>query len=236
MKKQVSISIAVPAFNEEKNIGPTLDGILAEVPKITRDFEIIVIDDGSTDETGKIADKYSRKYPQIRVIHHRINQRFGTSIRDGLAVATKEYFIGFPGDNDTSPVSLRQIIGKAHGNYIINSYTSDPNARSFLRNTISKIFILLMNLLFGLNFRYFNGSFVCKTSMLKSISLKSKGLAIYAESKVRLLKKGYPYEEIPFDHISRKYGRSTALTWKSFKDTFETVVTLLTDTYIKRAW
>jgi glycosyltransferase involved in cell wall biosynthesis len=234
MIKPVRVSIVVMAFNEDRNIGPTLDGILQEIPKISNDYEIIIINDGSYDRTGIIADQYARKCRYIKVIHHSQNMRFGESFKDGIKYATKEYIIGFPGDNDTSPVSLKNIIAKAKGKYIINSYTSNPQARSIFRTIISKLFVIILNILFKLNFKYYNGSFICKTSMLKNLQLKSKGLAIYAEAKIRLMKKGYKYEDVPFEHIKRKFGKSTAVSLISFIDTLKTIVYLLKDIYFNQ--
>jgi glycosyltransferase involved in cell wall biosynthesis len=232
MAKPIGVSIAVMAFNEEKNIGPTLEGIIHEIPKVTQNYEIIVIDDGSSDNTGKIADTYAEKNHKIKIIHHHVNKRFGYSFKEGVKIAKKEYIIGFPGDNDTSPVSLRNIILQAKDNYIINSYTSNPNARSLFRIVISKFFVILMNFLFQLNLKYYNGSFICKVSLLKNLNLKSKGLAIYAEAKVRLLKKGYKYEDVPFEHIKRKFGKSSAVSITSLIDTISTVYELVKDIYL----
>jgi hypothetical protein len=100
-----------------------------------------------------------------------------------------------------------------------------------LRNIISKTFIIIANLLFGMNLRYFNGSFICETKVLRDLDLKSKGLTIYAEAKIRLIKSGYSYTEVPFEHIGRKYGSSKAVNIKSLFETLDIIRILVADIY-----
>lgn len=224
-----SVTIIVPAFNEEKNIRGAIRSALLAVKQSIRQYELIVIDDGCTDRTGEIIDRIAKMHANIRVIHHEKNMGFGYSIKEGIAKARKTYVVGFPGDNDTSGISLQQIIRERSGADLIISYTIDSSLRSWKRRIVSRVFIIMMNALFGLQLRYFNGSFICKTKLLQSIPLSSRGFAIYAEAKVRLLKQGATYKEIPFEHIGRKYGSSKAVTMQSVFDTIHTVTELLRD-------
>ncbi|OGG04292.1 hypothetical protein A2Z33_04035 [Candidatus Gottesmanbacteria bacterium RBG_16_52_11] len=226
--------IIVMAYNEEKNLGPALDGLLREVPKVTDDFEILVIDDGSDDSTGNVADKYGRKSRHIRVVHHRENRGFGRSFRSGVSLTRKRYVVGFPGDNDTSPASLAQLVRRANDRTVVTCYPTDLSNRSAFRHLISKSFVVLMNAVFRMNLKYFNGSFIYLTEAVKNLNLKSDGFAIYAEAKVRLRHLGYPFEEIPFIYTGRKHGTSKAVTGKSVRETLETIITLVKDIYLKK--
>jgi hypothetical protein len=71
--------------------------------------------------------------------------------------------------------------------------------------------VLLMQIISGVRLRYFNGFFVCKTALLKSITLETTGYLLYAEAKVKLLKRGCSIKEVPFIHTGRQYGASKAL-------------------------
>lgn len=227
-----SVTIIVPAFNEEKNIRGAIQSALSAAKHSIREYEIVVIDDGSTDRTGEIIDHIAKTHANIRIIHHTKNMGFGYSIKEGIAKARKTYVVGFPGDNDTSGASLQHIIRERNAADIIISYTVDSSRRSWKRRLVSRAFVLVMNTLFRLRLRYFNGSFMCKTKRLQAISLSSRGFAIYAEAKVRLLKQGATYKEVPFEHIGRKYGRSKAVTMQSVFDTIYTVMALLRDHYL----
>lgn len=232
MKK--TVTIIIPAFNEEKNIAGAVRGALTAVRGTVSDYEILVIDDGSTDKTVYEAEKLAKRNKKIKLIKHARNLGFGLTIKEGIKKARQEYVVGFPGDNDTSAVSLRNIIIKAGRKDLIISYTRNSGTRSVARRLFSKSFVVLMNLIFGLKLRYFNGSFICKTRLLQNENLTSEGFAIYAEAKVRLLKKGYSYMEIPFTHTGRKHGQSKAVSWKSVGHTFVTVYHLIKDIHFAR--
>ena len=93
-----SVSIIIPAYNEEKNLAQTIKFLLDRLNEnIISDFEILVFDDNSTDNTGKIADDLAEKYPQIKVIHNPRNMNLGYNITKGFQLATKEY-CGFQGN------------------------------------------------------------------------------------------------------------------------------------------
>ncbi|OGG04287.1 hypothetical protein A2Z33_04010 [Candidatus Gottesmanbacteria bacterium RBG_16_52_11] len=234
MTRNPGVSIVVMAYNEEQNLGPTIDGIMREVPKATRNYEIIIVEDGSTDGTLAVAKQYARRNRRIRIVRHRINFGFGTSFKDGVAAAEKKYVIGFPGDNDTSPVSLRQIIGRANDRTVVISYPIDWKQRSLARHIISRSVVILFNLLFGMRLRYYTGQFLCRTGELQRMNLKSKGFAVYAEAKVRFRYMGMKFEEIPFEHIGRKFGTTKAISFRSLLETLETIGILLTDIFFRK--
>jgi len=83
------LSFFFPALNEEDNVGPIVEEALAVLPRFADDFEITVVDDGSTDRTGAIADELARKDPRVRVIHHGTRRGYGGAVRSGLSSATR---------------------------------------------------------------------------------------------------------------------------------------------------
>lgn len=103
------------------------------------------------------------------------------------------------------------------------------------RRAVSGIFVLVMNVLFGLNLKYYNGAFICKTALLKTIPIKSTGLAALAECIVRLLKKGASWKVIYFVHVGRRYEQSKAFSLKSIKAVLSTVWMLWWDIHFKHA-
>lgn len=232
MKKDVTVVIL--ACDEEKNITPAVTSVLRVVKSTVSDYELIIIDDGSTDATGMIADELAKSNRKIRVIHHAKNLGFGCSFREGVQKATKTYVVGFPGDNDTSGQSLMNLINTIGEADLIISYPKERSPRSLLRKLISKSYVLAMNALFGLHLRYFNGSFICRSALLKRVPLRSKGFTVYAEAKVRLIASGASFKEVPFEHIGRKYGKSKALTLISIWRTLENILVLIYDILIRR--
>jgi glycosyltransferase involved in cell wall biosynthesis len=223
-------SIIVLAFNEEKNLIPTVTSITSELKNIPDDYEIVIVNDGSTDKTGSVADKLAKKYPRVKVLHHPRNLGFGRTFKDGVDFATKEYVVGFPGDNDTSPGILKDLIMMKNSADLVISYPKENNLRTKWREFVSGFFVKMMNLIFTMNLKYYNGSFICKTKILQDLHLESKGFAIYAEAKVRLIKRGYSFKETPFTHIGRKYGHSKAVNIKSVGHTLNTIIYLVNRT------
>ncbi len=208
----MSFSIVVCAYNEEKNIKDAWESVQKACENVTSNYEVILVDDGSDDSTGRIMEDLAKKDTHIIVLHNEVNKGFGYAFRRGIRKASKEYFGGFPGDNDMSWKSLLFLMKEARNTDIISSYMSNPSARTFFRRIASRSYVLLMNLLFGLRLHYFTGYFVCKTKLIKNLRLASESIAILGEIKVLLLKKNATIKEIPFEHTPRQHGSSKILT------------------------
>lgn len=103
MKRNIfSLSIVLPAYNEEKNIKTTLDQIFFVLPGITDDFEVIVVDDGSRDKTPAVLSDLKNKYRQLEVIGHRKNRGYGNALISGFNKTSKDFifFIDLDGQFD----------------------------------------------------------------------------------------------------------------------------------------
>jgi len=228
------VTIVIPAFREEGNIEAAIDSALQAAGKASRDYEIIVIDDGSPDKTGDFARLKAQTNPNIRVAANAKNEGFGYSFARGVKMASKEFVTVFPGDNDMSAHSLLDLLEARGSADVVISYMQKTNKRSLVRRTISKIFVVVMNLLFGLKLKYYNGPFICRTSLLKAIPIKSTGLAALAECNVRLLKQGATWRAIYFEHTGRRHEKSKALNLKSFEAILKTIWILWRDIYFSR--
>jgi len=226
-----SITIIIPAFREENNIEAAIDNVLRVVQSVTTDYEIIVVDDGSPDKTGDFARLKAQLDPNIRVAVNVTNQGFGYSFARGVKMGSKEFITVFPGDNDMSALSLKDLLEARGSADLVISYMQKTNKRSFFRQLVSKTFVMIMNLLFGLKLKYFNGAFICRSSLLKAIPIKSTGLAALAECIVRLLKQGVSWRAIYFVHVGRSHEKSKAFNLKSFNAVSKTIWILWRDIY-----
>src|SRR5215813_3359615 len=94
-----SVSVLVPAFNEVNNLAGTVERLLEALDITVEDFEIIIVDDGSTDGTGAVADRLSASNPSVRVLHNAQNMGLGYAYRRGYQEASKEFYVYIPGDN-----------------------------------------------------------------------------------------------------------------------------------------
>lgn len=226
------ITVVIPAFNEEKNIELAIPNVINAVKNLTKNYEIIVVDDGSTDNTGKTVDKLARKNQKIKIINHPRNLGLGFAVKSALKAATKTHITFFPGDNDMSSGSITELIKVCDRADFVTSYFTHIRQRSFARKVLSRAFVLLMNTLFNTNLKYYNGPLICKTDLLKRVRLTSSGFTVFAEVKVRLIKAGHSYHEIPFYHTGRRYGKSKALSVRSLIQTIQTIIVLYKEVVI----
>lgn len=222
-----SLSIIIPAFNEEGNIKTAIKNVLWAIRGKVPDYEIIVIDDGSSDRTGKILDGIAGKNQRIKIVHHRKNLGLGFVFRSGLKKATKTYVSIYPGDGDLSAESYRKLVGEMGRKELIITYMLANTHRSLMRRILSRIYVASMNFLFCLNLKYYNGAFICRLKLLKKLPLKSSSYTIFSEMFVRLIKKGISYKEIPFDHVGRKHQKSKAVSLRSLRGAIQTIIILL---------
>lgn len=231
----ISLSVVVPAYNEEENLPQALEDIARALDGLVQDFEIIVVDDGSGDRTRTIAQEKSRQDPRFTCISNDRNRGYGYSYQRGLKAARKEYTGVFQGDNELYWGSFRDLVKNIGQADIISQYASNPHDREWFRSLLSKSFTALMNGLFGMNLKYFNGCFICRRDILQALTIRSQGLTALAECKVKLIRQGHSYLEIPFVHMPRSKGRSTALSLKSIKATIEAVALLYKDVRLTRS-
>ena len=230
-----SISIVIPAYNEEKNLAATTNFLLERLLKNgILDFEILIFNDNSTDSTGKIADELASKHSQIKVIHNSKNMNLGYNITKGFELATKEYVGFIPGDNETEPETLDNIfqsLGKAD---IIMPYIQNPEVRPWGRRFLSKTYVIIINIAFGLNLKYYNGTCFFKTVMVKKVPVSTYGFAYMTEILVKLLKSGASFIEVPMINRARQRGATKAFRFKNIISVFKTFLHLFYEVQILR--
>lgn len=226
----------MPAYNEAGSVARALDLADAALSSVTGDYEIIVINDGSTDETGKKVAEAMKTNRRIRSISRKVNYGFGYSFREFTRVAVKKYAVQYHADADADPGFIAELVRRRNMADVVSIYPAGNQTRSPLRQFLSVAFISSMNSLSGLNLKYYNGAFICPLSYLRNIPIKSEGLTAYAEVKIRLGARGYKIAEIPFAQRPRESGSTKAVSWRSVKDTLSAVRFLSSDGVIGFPW
>lgn len=209
------ISVVVPALNEAANLAAAVDRSSRAARRHFPEYEIIIVDDGSTDATGRIAEGLAQADPRIRVIHHERPRNLGYAYKAGVALAQHEYVLMFPGDNEGSDEQLDAVMAKAGQADIITNYVSNPEVRAWSRRVVSRTFVGLMNLRFGLRLRYYNGTVLHRTEHVRSIGIHTDSFAYQAEALVKLLRAGHSYLEVPTPITMRAAGRTKAFRLKN---------------------
>lgn len=228
-----TLSVIIPALNEEGNLAATVTTVLGAIGDRFADYELLIFDDGSTDRTGTIADGLVAGNLHIRVIHNPRNMGFGYNYTRGVELARMEYVAMFPGDNEIPGEAIRAILVSVGAADIVVPYISTPAVRSWSRRVISAAFVSLVNLLFGLRLRYFNGPCVHRRVLLQAVPMRTHGFAYMAAILVRLICSGHTYVQVPMRLQARRHGRSKAFRPRNILSVLRTLAELFWEVRIK---
>ena len=229
MNKDATITILLPAFNEEKNLVATAEEVLKALENRFSGYEIIIIDDHSSDRTGELADALAQGNANIKVLHNEANKGFGYSYRRGVAAATSDYVCFFPADNCVPSECIQAIFDQVGKADVILNFTSNLEIRVPMRRLLSRTYTGMMNTLFGLHLTIINGPTVHRREIIQTVKISTDGFAFMAEIMVRLIRSGHSYLEIGTPIRERKYGSVKAFRLKNVISVFKTVWTLFWD-------
>ncbi|KKR92095.1 MAG: Glycosyltransferase [Candidatus Woesebacteria bacterium GW2011_GWA1_41_13b] len=208
---RTSLSVVIPAYNEQDNISQCLTSVSSVLKKLKLDAEIIIVNDGSTDKTGDIAKKFIKTIPNLKIVTNRPNKGYGGSLKAGFATATKEFIVMTHADNQFDFNQVQDFLSKqAESNADIVSgirvADSDPKYRQFLRwgwNT-------LVRAIFGYLATDIDCGFkLIRRSILKKLSLPSDGAMIDTQAFAAARARGLKIVELPVTHLPRTAGQST---------------------------
>lgn len=224
MKVQ-AISVFFPAYNEEKNIKKTVTEAVKILKKIAKDWEIVVVNDGSTDKTGEIVKKLIKKEPRISMITHTPNRGYGAALKSGLYNAKYPWIAFTDADGQFAFSEVDKFLEKKDEADLIIGYRlqrRDPPGRVFIAKLL-KIWNLVF---FGLWLKDVDCGFkLIKKEVVDKIgTLKTESAITESEFLVRAKRAGFKIVEIPVHHYLRKKGKQTGgdirIIWKAFKETF----------------
>lgn len=219
------VTIFVPAYNEVDNLHGTIEDIAAAAEALTQ-YEIIIVDDGSTDGTGALADRLAATRPGVRVIHAAVNRGLAAGYRAALAAARLPYFTFVPGDREVSRASIREILGAVGLADIVVPYHANPEARPWHRRLLTAVSTGLINALFGLRLRYFQGPCVYHTELARSLPTTTAGFFFLAEMLIRALSRGHGFVEVGLQHQERAHGRSKAVSLRNIARALAMIIRL----------
>jgi glycosyltransferase involved in cell wall biosynthesis len=211
------LSIFYPMWNEEEYVDRALTAArracatLIEAGDID-DYELIIVNDASTDRTAEIADAIAAADPHVRVIHHEKNRKLGGAIKTGFAAATGDLILytdaDLPFDMAELPRAVRLMID--YDADIISAYRFDRTGEGYLRTIYTFWYNLLIRTLFGVKARDINFAFkLCRAKVFDHVELQSEGSFIDAELVIRSTRLGYEMLQFGVDYFPRTRGEST---------------------------
>lgn len=205
----VSISVFFPCYNEEDNVRRTVERTLDVLTRLGADFEVIIVDDGSSDATGKIADEIAGRNNRVKVVHHAVNLGYGSALRSGFAAAVKELVFYTDGDGQFDLSDLPPLLPLVRQYDIVACYRLNRQDR-LIRKINGWCWTKLVCLLFGMKIRDIDCAFkLYRREIFDNITLVSTGALISAEILARALRKGYTITQRPVRHYPRTAGVQT---------------------------
>lgn len=206
-----SVSLVIPMFNEELNIEHAVNAALEALERYAGDYELLIVDDASTDSSPAMVAARAAKNPRIRMIRHEKNRKLGGSLKSGFAAAAKDLVLYMDADLPFDPDVLGRAIRamEVTGADVIAGYRHDRTMEGWRRALYSYVYNALIGILFGWPHRDINFSFkLMKREVLQAIELKSEGSLIDAELIVKAKNRGFAIQQIGLDYFPRIRGTS----------------------------
>ena len=206
-----SISLIIPALNEQVVLLKVLQGVHDASANHFDKFEMILIDDGSFDLTGKIMEEFADTHLNTKVIHNQKNRGLGASFQIGLKHSTMDYVMLLCGDGGLPARSLPKIFSEVgQADLIIPYMINLKKIKSTQRYLLSRTYVHLLNFISGFNLHYYNGLPVYRRAFFDVIKVKSSGFGFQGEILVKLLKSGCSFKQVGVEG-AEETGKSDAL-------------------------
>jgi glycosyltransferase involved in cell wall biosynthesis len=220
--RKPGLTVFFPAYNDSGTIASLVITALQTARTLTPDFEVIVIDDGSADATGQIADELARTYPEVKVVHHERNRGYGGALQSGFKAATHDLVFYTDGDAQYDPSEMTRLWNALDdGVDLVNGYKisrSDPVHRI----VIGRVYHHTVKLLFGLNVRDVDCDFrLLRRSIFDQVSLEKTSGVICLEMMKKIQDAGFRIAEVPVHHYHRAHGKSQFF---NFRRLFKTAI------------
>lgn len=206
-----SISLVLPAYNEADNIEPMVEEATPALSAVTDDYEIIVVDDGSADDTAAVARQVMEKHPRVRLIEHPVNQGFGAAVFTGFTNAEKDWIFYTDADRQFVLSELERFVPLMDDYDLIAGYRA-PRRDPFMRVFYGKGWSTLCTLVFGYTVRDVDCGFkLFRREIIEELasSIRSRGATFSIEWLVRAKRAGYRFVELPVTHRPRVAGSQT---------------------------
>jgi len=220
-----SLSVVLPAYNEEQNIKETVLSCIKYLSKNFNEFEILVVNDGSSDKTKDIVTELSNKFREVMLINHNNNQGYGSALNSGFESAVKDYIFLMDSDGQFDIKDLDKMIPNVTGENVILGYRK-ARADNIVRSLNANLYNLYIKLIFGLKVKDIDCAFKLfpKTAYDKIKPVKSRGALYSAELLIKLVRNGYKFNEIGVNHYPRSYGEQSganlAVILRMFKESW----------------
>jgi glycosyltransferase involved in cell wall biosynthesis len=204
-----SLTVVLPCYNEAANVERVTHAAAAACQRVADDFEVLVVNDGSDDGTGALADRLAEQSAGVRAVHHAVNRGYGSALRSGFAAARMDWVFFTDSDGQFDLDELAELPPMLDRCDIVCGYRRERRD-PWLRRLNGRAWTLLVWLFFGVRVRDLNCAFkLLPRSLFDQIALKSTGALINAELLARAQARGFRIAEIGVSHYPRTAGTQT---------------------------
>jgi glycosyltransferase involved in cell wall biosynthesis len=228
------ISVIMPALNEEQSLPHAIANVLDAFDRFSLDGELIIVNDGSIDRTGEIAESFSDRSGSVYVLHHATSQGIGAAFRDGLQRACGELVVYIPGDGEIDVAEILRYEPLMKDLDLVVPYVQNPEIRRWSRRLLSSCYTQVMNRTFRVSLRYLNGTVLYRRSILDEITIKNSGFFYQAELLIKTIRRNYVYVEVPYLQQRRIDGKSKSVTIKSLLPVLRGYFDLICELYFSK--
>ncbi|MFH1616764.1 MAG: glycosyltransferase family 2 protein [Planctomycetota bacterium] len=223
--KNVSVTVFFPCHNEQENVARTARQALDVLSRISNDYEVIIVDDGSTDLTGKISDDLANENNNIKVVHHEVNKGYGAALQSGFRAATKNLVFYTDGDGQFDINEMPALIPLMQDFDIVSCYRLNRR-EGLMRKLNAWAWTKLVCFIFKMKIRDIDCAFkLFKREIFDNIQMQSTGALIDTEILARAIRKGYRITQSPVHHYPRvagtQSGANISVILRAFKELFK---------------
>lgn len=209
-----SLSIVLPAYNEEANAASAVEQVSAVAQQLGMDYEIILVNDGSADRTGEIGRELEQRIPNFRLVEHYPNRGYGGALKAGFAAASKELIAFTPADKQFDFSEITLLLERLDEADIVSGYRADRQD-AFIRRLNGFGWNMVVRLLFGRLCRDIDCGFkLFRREILEHVNIASDGAMIDTEFLAGAKSRGYRITDVPVTHLPRVTGEATGANLK----------------------
>jgi len=214
INKLKSLSVFFPIYNEEQNIPLFIKEAQLVLPKVAKKYEIIIVDDGSTDNSLKIANKYEKEYSNIKVVRHQKNQGYGAALKTGIKNTSHKWVFYTDGDLQFDIAQIEKFTKYVSDFKVIIGYRANRDEGGF-RSFNAWLWKIYIGLLYRVGVKDIDCAFkLLDGELIRSLDLISSGAFLSTEILYKLKKRGLKFMQIPVEHKPRIYGEPTGANIK----------------------
>lgn len=228
------ISVIMPALNEEEAIKASVANVMAGFRRFSLDGELVIVNDGSDDRTGEIAEELAIRHDNITVVHHAEPEGIGSAFRDGVKAASGELVVYIPGDGENDAAEIFRYVPLMETVDIVIPYVTNPEIRPWRRRLISSFYHFIMTRTFSIPVRYMNGNVLYRRAILDGVPYGSNGFFYQAELLIKVLRRRYLYAEVPYLQKVRLGGASKSVTFSGLVTVVRGYLGMVKDHYCSR--